>query len=108
MRRHAFLHFFFFVTFFSIGAGALGTAVLCKDFVQYCRNRQLLRDSEFSLQRLESLNGEYDALLQQLESNPDILKRIAPVTLGMEPADPNTAYPKAQAQDLAEIVVQAM
>jgi hypothetical protein len=101
MRRHAFLHFFFFVTFFSIGAGALGLAVLCNDFVQYCRNRQSLRNSELSLQQLESLNRDYDALLQQLESDPDLLKRLAPVTLGTPLADPNTAYPKAQAEELA-------
>jgi hypothetical protein len=101
MRRHAFLHFFFFMTFFSIGAGALGTAVLCNDFVQYCRDRQSLRDSELSLKHLESLNREYDALLQQLESDPDVLKRIAPVTLGTPPTDPNTAYPKARAEYLA-------
>jgi hypothetical protein len=101
MRRHVFLHFLFFVTFFSIGAGALGIAVLCDDLVQYCRNRQLLRAAELSLRQLESLNADYDGLLQQLESNPDLVKRLAPVTLGTEPADPNTAYPRAQAQELA-------
>jgi hypothetical protein len=101
MRRHAFLHFLLFVTFFSIGAGALGIAVLCDDLVQYCRNRQLLRAAELSLRQLESLNADYDGLLQQLESNPDLVKRLAPVTLGTEPADPNTAYPRAQAQELA-------
>jgi hypothetical protein len=89
MRRHVFLHFLFFVTFFSIGAGALGIAVLCDDLV------------ELSLRQLESLNADYDGLLQQLESNPDLVKRLAPVTLGTEPADPNTAYPRAQAQELA-------
>jgi hypothetical protein len=96
-----FLHFLFFAVFFSIGAAALGVAVLCDDFVQYCRNRQLLREAELSLQHLESLNLDYDALLQQLEQDPDLLKRIAPVTLGTQPADPNTAYPKARAQELA-------
>jgi hypothetical protein len=101
MRRHAFLHFFFFVTFFSIGAGALGTAVLADDFVQYCRNRQLLRHAEASLKQLESLNVDYDILLQQLQSDPDLLKRLAPVTLGTEPADPDMARPKAEAQELA-------
>jgi hypothetical protein len=101
MRRHAFLHFFFFVTFFSIGAGALGLAVLAGDFVQYCRNRQLLHEAELSQRRLESLTTEYDALLQQLENNPDLLKRLAPMTLGTAPGDPNTAYPKARADELA-------
>ena len=101
MRGHTFLQFLFFAAFFSIGAVALGVAVLCNDFVQYCGNRQLIRQSELSLQRLESLNAEYDALLQQLQEDPDLLKRIAPVALGTEPTDPNMAYPRARAQELA-------
>jgi hypothetical protein len=101
MRRNAFFHLLFLVLFFSIGAAALGVAVLSDDFVQYCRNRQLVRDAELSLERLQSLNAEYDALLQQLDQDPDLVKRIAPVTLGTPRTDPNTAYPKARAQELA-------
>jgi hypothetical protein len=96
------LRFLVFVIFFSSGAAALGGAVLCDDFIQYCRNKHLVRQAELSIHRLESLNAEYDALLEQLESNPDLIKRIGPVTLGtrME-QDPNTVYPKARAQELA-------
>jgi len=101
MHRQGILHLFFFVVFFSIGAMALGGAVLCDDFIQYCRNKGMVRDAEASLKRLESLNSEYDALLQELEKDPDLLKRIVPVTLGTEPNDPNTVYPKARASELA-------
>ena len=101
MQRQAILHLFFFVVFFSVGAAALGGAVLCDDFIQYCRNKGMVREAEASLKRLESLNGEYDALLQELEKDPDLLKRIVPVTLGTEPNDPNTVYPKARASQLA-------
>ena len=41
------------------------------------------------------------AFSKQLESNPDLLKRIAPVTLGTQPDDPCAIYPKARAQELA-------
>ncbi len=101
MQKQGILHLFFFAAFFSIGAAALGVAVLCDDFVQYCRNKYLVKEAQLSLKRLESLNAEYDALLEQLKQDPSLLKRIAPLTLGTHPDDPNTAYPKARAQELA-------
>lgn len=101
MLRQGIFHLFFFVVFFSIGAVALGAAVLCDDFVRYCRNEHLVREAQLSVQRLKSLNADYDGLLEQLEKNPDLLKRIAPATLGTEPDDPNAIYPKARAQELA-------
>lgn len=101
MQRQGFLHLLFFVIFFSVGAVGLGAAVLCDDLVQHYRNQHLVKEAELSLRRLESLNAEYDALLEQLERDPDLLKRIAPVTLGAQPADPNAIYPKARARELA-------
>ena len=101
MQSQGVIHFFFFLVFFSIGAAALGGAVLCDDLILYCQNRQLVKEVERSLERLDSLNGEYDALLAQLENDPNLLKRIAPVTLGTEPEDPNAIYPKARARELA-------
>jgi len=101
MQSQGVIHFFLFLVFFSIGAAALGGAVLCDDLILYCQNRQLVKDAERSLERLDSLNGEYDALLEQLENDPNLLRRIAPATLGTEPEDPNAIYPKARARELA-------
>jgi hypothetical protein len=101
MQRHGILHLFLFAIFFSIGAAALGGAVLCDDLVLYCRNRHLLAKADLSLDRLELLNAEYDVLLERLRNDPNLLKRIAPVTLGTEPEDPNAVYPKARAEELA-------
>ncbi|MHC4520238.1 MAG: hypothetical protein ACYTAS_16730 [Planctomycetota bacterium] len=101
MQSQGIVHFLLFVVFFSIGAAALGGAVLCDDLILYCQNRQLVREAERSLERLESLNREYDALLAQLERDPNLLKRIAPATLGTEPEDPNAVYPRARARELA-------
>jgi len=96
-----FLHLLFFVAFFSIGAAALGGAVLCDDLIQYWRNQHLVEEAEASLHQLESLNAEYDALLERLENDPNLVKRIAPVTLGTQRTDPNAIYPKARAKELA-------
>jgi hypothetical protein len=101
MQRHGILHLSLFATFFSIGAAALGAAVLCDDLIGYCRNKHFVTKAELSLERLESLNAEYDALLERLESDPNLFRRIAPAALGTEPEDPNAVYPKARARELA-------
>lgn len=101
MQSQDVVHFLLFVTFFSIGAAALGGAVLCDDLILYCRNKQLIEEAERSLERLASLSSEYDALLSNLQTDPNLLKRIAPATLGTEPEDPNEVYPQVKARELA-------
>lgn len=90
-----------FVVFFSIGAAALSGSILCDDLLRYYRSRQQLRTAEETLERLKTLNADYDALLEELRADPNALKRIAPATLGIEPAEPNTVYPRATAEQLA-------
>ncbi len=93
---------FFFILFFSIGAASLGTSVLCEDLIQYYHNRQLAQAAEKSLEKLKSLNEDYDVVLMSiLEEDPNLVKRIAPVTLGREQPDSNTVYPRATAEQLA-------
>lgn len=101
MQSQKIVHFLLFVAFFSVGAGALGGAALCDDLILYWRNEQLVRGAHLSLDRLRSLNDEYDALLKVLQDDPNLLKRIAPATLGTLPEDQNAVYPKARAQELA-------
>lgn len=90
-----------FVVFFGIGASALSGSVLCDDLLRYYHNRQLLKSAEVSLNRLKSLNSDYDALLQQLQKDPNLVKRIAPATIGTERDDEDTIYPEATAEQLA-------
>jgi hypothetical protein len=100
MQMQNILRTFLFVVFFGIGTAALAGSILCDDLFRYYRNKQLLRSKEEALSRLESLNADYDALLKQLEENPGLLERIAPATLGTEPNEPNTVYPKVTAEQL--------
>ncbi|MEE9370788.1 MAG: hypothetical protein V3W45_04875 [Sedimentisphaerales bacterium] len=101
MQRRNFIRLIFFVVFFSIGASSLGISILCDDLVQFYRNRRLLNVTQQSLNRLESLNADYDALLEQLEKDPNLVKRLAPATLGTEPEDANAVYPRATPEQLA-------
>lgn len=101
MQRRNFIRTILFVVFFGIGAAALSVSILCDDLVAYYRNRHLLRDAHVSLERLKSLNTDYDILLEKLEKDPNLIKRIARATFGAEPEDPNTVYPRATAELLA-------
>ena len=101
MQRQNIIRVFLFVVFFSIGAISLGASILCDDLVRYYRNRQLLKASQGSLDRLKSLNVDYDILLEQLEKDPNLFKRIASATLGTEPEDADAIYPRATAEQLA-------
>ncbi len=90
-----------FVVFFGIGAAVLSATVLCDDFLEYFHNRSLLKQVEGRLNKLDTLNSDYDELLGQLEGDPCQLARLAPATLGIEPNEPNTVYPRASADKLA-------
>jgi len=100
MRRQNVMRAFLFVVFFSIGAAAMCGSILLDDVLSYHHNKQLLKTAEISLKRLESLITDYDALLQQLEKDPNLINRIGPAVLGTEPAEANAVYPKVTAQQL--------
>lgn len=88
--------------FFGIGAASLSSSILCDDLIQYYQNKQLLRAAQKSLDRLESLNADYDVLLERLKEDPNlIIERLAPATFGTETDDPNTVYPRARSRQLA-------
>ncbi len=91
-----------FVVFFSIGAAALGGSVLYADLLRHYQNKRILKEAAESLRKLESLNADYDGLVNQLEQDPNlVMQRIAPVVVGAERREPNTAYPKVAAEQLA-------
>jgi len=100
MRRQNILRTFLFIIFFGIGATALSGSILCDDLVRYYHNRHLLKAKPEGTNRLESLIADYDALLVQLEKDPNLVKRIAPATLGTKPDDEEAIYPKATEEQL--------
>ncbi len=90
-----------FVILFSIGAVTLATAALYPDLLRYYRYNQILQSARKSVTQLESLNARYDALLKNIEQDPNILSRVAPAVIGAEPVDANAVYPRATAEELA-------
>ena len=103
MVRQKIIRAFFFAFFFAAGSAAVATAILCDELAGYWRAKGVLVDERVFTEKLESLDADYDALLGQIESDPNLLRYIAPATLGTELAEPDTAYPQATAEQLAEV-----
>jgi hypothetical protein len=102
MQERKVIQLVLFVLFFSIGAASLSSSVLYDDLIQYYQNKQLLRAAQESLNRLKSLNADYDVLLELLEEDPNmVVERLAPATLGTKAVDANTVYPRARSRQLA-------
>jgi hypothetical protein len=100
MQRQVIIRVLLFVFFFSVGAAVLSGSVLCDDLVRYYQNELWLRQSQELLERLKALDADYDALLRQLEDDPNFVRRIAPATLGTEPEEEDTVYPEVTAEQL--------
>jgi hypothetical protein len=96
-----FIRLLLFVVLFSVGAIALAMAVLYPDLLRYYRYNQFLQSARESVEKLESLNAQYDSLLKNIEQDPNLLSRAAPAVIGAEPVDSNAVYPRATAEQLA-------
>jgi len=90
-----------FVIMFSIGASALGGAILLDDLILHYQTKHILNESRGLSEKLRSLNEDYDAILRLIQEDPNSLKRITPATVGADSVDPNAVYPKATAEALA-------
>ncbi len=86
---------FFFCVFFGIGAMVLSGSILCDVLLAFYHNKQLLHSQQQRTNHLKSLIEDYNALLEEIERDPNFVKRIAPATLGAEFDDADTIYPRA-------------
>jgi len=90
-----------FIVTFTVGSGAVGLCALCNDLLLYHHNRRGLALLEQDKDSLRSLNAVHDAVLERIDSDPNMIRRIAPAVLGLKPEDPNAYYPSAGSRELA-------
>jgi len=89
-----------FGVFFTLGAAVVCLAALIGDVMQYYSSRQQLVWVQRRVELLEKLNSDYEALLDRMQEDPNLVKRTAPVILGIRPQEPDTAYPTAWPEEL--------
>lgn len=91
----------FFIVFFSIGGSVLGLSVLSDDLVRYYRDVQLKKSALQSIEKLKTYNEDYGSILENLDADPNYIRRIAAGSSGSEHQDANAIFPSATARELA-------
>ena len=76
-------------------------SVLCGDLVKYYSNVQLTESAKKSIEKLETLNEHYGSIIENMEKDPNIYRRVAAAAMGSQYLEPNAVYPNAPARQLA-------
>jgi hypothetical protein len=86
--------------FFSVGLAAIAVSILADDLNQYYTIKIQLHNTQQTNEKLVKLIDGYGEMIGSIESDPHIVERLATVTLGVEPNEAQTAFPKASRQEL--------
>ena len=89
-----------FAGILTLGATVVCIAALSDDLIRYYADRQRLVEARKMVDLLEKLNAEYDALLEQIRQDPNLIRRLGTATLGTPPQDANTAHPEVRLEEL--------
>ncbi len=101
-KGSAILRYLLFCIFFTAGAGAVALSILIDpEISNYYQSRLQLRQVEEGNVRMERLITQYDAQIQQLESDPNLLGKLETFTFGHEPDGEGVILPKASEEELA-------
>ncbi len=90
------IRFILFAVFFLVGSGAIVLSLLCEpELKEYYESRAYLNDIRQQNEKIKELTRKYEAQIALIESEPNILERLSPLTFGHKPQAPNTAFPQA-------------
>jgi hypothetical protein len=89
-----------FIVFFSVGLAAVALSILADDLNQYYTIKIELHNTQQTNEKLAKLIDGYGEMINSIESDPHIVERLATITLGIEPNEAQTAFPKASRQEL--------
>lgn len=104
------IRFLFFCLFFIVGVSAILLSILAEpELVNYYTSQDLLLQIEQQNKRIISLTAQYQAQIDLIEAEPDVLKRLAPITFrtpGAQSESPDSQAKnqllKAEAQKLQQ------
>jgi hypothetical protein len=83
-----------FCLFAGAGFVALTVSILAGELLDLRLYGLEIQKAEQLNQRLQKLTAQYEAVIKQIEDDPNILSRLAGVSLGIEPNTADTAFPR--------------
>ncbi len=91
------IRFFVFSVFFLAGSGAVVLSILSEpELHTYYKNRAALVRIQQQNEKIISLTCQYDTLINRIESEPNLLNRLIPLTFGQKPHATDTAFPQVR------------
>ncbi len=90
-----------FLIFFAAGTCAVALAVLGPEWKSLYQLKAAVKQTEQNNRKIEEIIKDHQILSEQITGDANILKRIAPVTLGQQPDDANQPVAKITADTLA-------
>lgn len=98
----AFFRYIMFCIFFAIGAGAIAVSMLIHpEVTKYYQNISQLNQIDQGNKKIEKLITQYDAQINQIDKDPNLLSKLKTITFGDEPALEGAVLPKASNEQLA-------
>jgi len=90
------VRFILFAVFFLIGAGAIVLSILTDpELKEYCQSRAALAQIRQQNEKIADLTSQYETLISKIESNPELLERLIPLTFGRQPKTGTAVAPSA-------------
>ena len=96
----AILRYLLFCVFFFAAASAIAISILAGELATYYNNRQLQKKILDDNARINRLISRYDAQIQQIKAEPNILSMLQPITFGSQPQGEEIAFPTASTEQL--------
>ena len=91
------IRFVLFAVFFLAGTSAIVLSILADpELKEYYQSRAALAQIQRQNERILSLTSQYEILIGRIESEPNILDRLIPLTFGHKPQATDTAFPQVQ------------
>jgi hypothetical protein len=95
------IRFILFAVFFLVGSGAIVLSILCDpELKEYYQSRACLNEIQQQNEKIKILTQQYEAQIALIQSEPNILERLSPLTFGQKPQAPDTVFPQADNETL--------
>jgi len=76
-------------------------SILCDpELKEYYESRACLIEIQEQNKKIKDLTQKYETQIALIESEPNILERLSPLTFGHKPQAPDTAFPQADNETL--------
>jgi hypothetical protein len=92
---------FLFLVFSAAGALSIALAVLGPEWKNLYELNAAITQTQQSNREIEEIIKDHQVLISQINTDPNILKRIAPLVLGAQPKDTNQPAAKITQETMA-------